>query len=235
MAFELIMKQIIILILFLLVGCTTNPDDCSGVAGGTKIEDCNGICGGTAVFDECEETWDLIQENIFTPNCVGCHESGTYFAEVSGLVLTADSAYLQLVDVPNKNIYANDDGFVRVSSSGGIFGLSSSFLWEKINVLNEEHFNSDHPYYGELMPLGSYSLTNGQLALIEKWIREGAPEQGVVADPSLLRDTTVYKSPEFVELEPPESGYQFHLGPFDILDLQQKNGHIKKSCCLFEY
>ena len=217
------MKKLLIIVL-LIVGCeeVTEPEDCAGVAGGIAVEDCNEVCGGDALFDECKETWELIQENILTPQCVSCHNSGSYFAEVSGLVLTADSAYLQLVDIPNTNIYANNDGYFRVSSSGGYPGLYSSFLWEKINVLNEDHFHSDHPYYGELMPLGSYYLTNGQLALIEKWIMEGAPENGVVANPDLLGDTTVYKSPEFVELEPPESGYQFHLGPFDILPQRER-------------
>ena len=214
-------KKLIILVLFIL-GCSTDPEDCAGVFGGTAIKDCNGVCDGEAVYDECKETWELIQNDIFTPQCVSCHKSGTYFAQLSGLVLTADSAYLQLIDVPNTNIYANNEGYVRVSSSGGISGLNSSFLWEKINALNEDHFHSDHPYYGELMPLGAYYLTNGQLAIIEKWIKEGAPEHSVVANPNLLSDTTIYSSPEFVVLEPPESGYQYHLGPFNILPQRER-------------
>ena len=214
-------KKLIILVLFIL-GCSTDPEDCAGVFGGTAIKDCNGVCDGDAVYDECKETWELIQNDIFTPQCVSCHKSGTYFAQLSGLVLTADSAYLQLIDVPNTNIYANNEGYVRVSSSGGIFGLNSSFLWEKINALNEDHFHSDHPYYGEIMPLGAYYLTNGQLAIIEKWIKEGAPEHSVVANPNLLSDTTIYSSPEFVVLEPPESGYQYHLGPFNILPQRER-------------
>jgi hypothetical protein len=36
------------------------------------------------------------------------------------------------------------------------------------------------------------------------------------AEESLLEDTTRYEPPEFVELEPPEQGIQFHLGPFDV-------------------
>jgi len=42
------------------------------------------------------------------------------------------------------------------------------------------------------MPLGAYYLTNGQLAIIEKWIKEGAPEHNVVANPNLLGDTTIH-------------------------------------------
>ena len=68
-----------------------------------------------------------------------------------------------------------------------------SFLWEKINVPDEEHFHSEHPFYGELMPLGAPYLTNGELSFIEKWILEGAPEEGIVADPGLLADNSVYE------------------------------------------
>ena len=74
--------------------------------------------------------------------------------------------------------------------------------------------------------LGAYYLTNGQLAIIEKWIKEGAPEHSVVANPNLFSDTTIYSSPEFVVLEPPESGYQYHLGPFNILPQREGKFYI---------
>ena len=171
---------------------------------------------------EDRDTWQIIQEDILTPRCVSCHVSGTYFAQVSGLVLTPDSAYLQLLDVETANVYADENGLVRVSSEGGMYGLLSSFFWEKINAPNEEHFHSEHPYYGELMPLGAPYLTNGQLAFIEKWIMEGAPEEGIVADPGFLADNSVYEPPEFVELEPPSSGFQYHVGPFEVPPQQEK-------------
>ena len=41
------------------------------------------------------------------------------------------------------------------------------------------------------MPLGLDFLTNGELEFIRQWIIAGA-ETGVVADESLLSDTTVY-------------------------------------------
>ena len=139
-------KKLIILVLFIL-GCSTDPEDCAGVSGGFAefdncnicdtdktndcVQDCNGAWGGEALYDECKETWELIQNDIFTPQCVSCHKSGTYFAQLSGLVLTADSAYLQLIDVPNTNIYANNEGYVRVSSDGGISGLNFQFFMGK--------------------------------------------------------------------------------------------------------
>jgi len=96
--------------------------------------------------------------------------------------------------------------------------LPRSFLWEKINVLDYEHFYADHPGYGSLMPLGSKPLTNGELEYIRKWIVAGAPETGFVSDLELLKDSTRFDpiDNEFVELETPESGFQFHLEPFMV-------------------
>ena len=38
-----------LIILLLIVGCATEPEDCAGVAGGTAIEDDCGVCGGDAL------------------------------------------------------------------------------------------------------------------------------------------------------------------------------------------
>ena len=160
-------------------------------------------------------TWKIIQEHILNLSCVGCHAEGTYFASQSGLVLTEDVAYDQLVNVVPHNTSAYDNGLVRVSTSG-LSGLHDSFLWEKINALNEEHFYEDHPYYGTLMPLGLPYLTNGELAFVKEWILAQAPEDGVVADTSLLSDTTRYEPQAFHALPEPENGIQYHLGPFDV-------------------
>ena len=61
------------------------------------------------------------------------------------------------------------------------------------------------------MPLGLDFLTNGELEYIRQWIIAGAPETGVVADESLLLDTTVYTPPDFEPLEIPDNGLQVHL------------------------
>ena len=66
------------------------------------------------------------------------------------------------------------------------------------------------------MPLGGPFLNNGQLAFIEKWILEGAPSSGSVANPLLLNDETMYEPPTFLALEEPSQGFQYHLGPFDV-------------------
>ena len=160
-------------------------------------------------------SYQIIQEHIFDRYCITGHQEGTAFARQSDLVLTADVSYAQLIDVPPRNSAAREDGLVRVSSEG-LPGLYKSFLWEKLNAPDQEHFYSDHPFYGSMMPLGGPPLTNGELEFIRRWIIAGAPDTGAVVDPAVLEDTTRYEPPEFVALDPPERGIQFHLGPFEV-------------------
>ena len=161
------------------------------------------------------DTWNIIQESILTPKCTMCHYSGSSFAEQSGLILTADVAYDELINVTPQNIHAADDGLELVGRNG-ISSLYSSFLWEKINAPNYEHFYEDHPEYGSIMPIGLNYLTNGELEFIRQWIISGAPETGEVVDESLLSDTTVFSPPEFEPLEIPDNGLQVHIPPFNI-------------------
>ena len=88
----------------------------------------------------CEEkkiseksTWSLINEEIFAPNCANCHFNGSTIARQSGLDFSSNNIYNNLVDVKPKNVAAQRDGLVIVSSVGGMKGLSKSYLWEKIN------------------------------------------------------------------------------------------------------
>ena len=160
-------------------------------------------------------TWEIIQQEIWNPNCISCHVSGSTFAFQSDLILTSDVAYGELINVVPNNAAAASDGLLRVGNEG-LSSLYTSFLWEKINAPDQEHFYSDHPYYGALMPFNPPSLTNGELSFIEQWILAGAPEEGAVVDIILLEDTTRYEPPEFEPLDPPDNGYQFHIGPFDV-------------------
>ncbi len=166
---------------------------------------------------EAESTWEIIQTQILGPNCATCQSAGTSFAKESDLVLTADRAYEQLVGRDPKNLAALNDG-LELLGTEGLESLPKSFLWEKINVLDYEHFYSDHPGYGSLMPLGGKPLTNGELEYIRKWIIEGAPKTGFVADIKLLEDSTRFDpiDNEFVELSVPEQGIQFHMEPFIV-------------------
>lgn len=170
----------------------------------------------SAAFSQERSTWQVIQEDIWNPNCVECHVEGSTFAEQSGLILTEDVAYSQLIDVVPNNASARSDGLVRVGTEG-LPSIYTSFLWEKINAPDQAHFYDDHPHYGAMMPLGSPPLTNGELAFIMQWILKGAPQAGTVADEALLEDTVRYEPPEFEVLAPPEKGIQLQLGPFDVM------------------
>ena len=166
--------------------------------------------------NEIRDTWTIINEDILTPKCATCHYEGSFSAETSNLILTEDIAYTQLINRSPDNNSAIDNGLTLLSDEGGMLGLLLSYFWEKININNEVHFYSEHPLYGELMPLGGPYLTNGELDFIEDWIWQGSPETGIVADPLILNDNSTYEPPEFQPLDPPAMGVQYHIGPFDV-------------------
>ena len=167
--------------------------------------------------NELRDTWEIINEDIITPKCASCHYTGSFYAELSDLILEEDIAYEQLNNRAPNNQSANENGLTLLSNEGGLYGLLISYLWEKINVRNEIHFYNEHPQYGEIMPLGGPYLTNGELNFIEDWIWAEAPEIGIVADPLILNDNSVYEPPEFEVLDPPSLGIQYHIGPFEVL------------------
>jgi hypothetical protein len=161
-------------------------------------------------------TFEVIQHEIFDSNCASCHSSGTAFARQSGLVLTADAAYSQLVGVAPNNRVAAEAGMVRVSNQG-LAGVELSYLWEKINALATDHFYDEHPDYGEIMPLGRPPLTNGELEFIRRWIAAGAPETGSVVDVGLLDDDERYEPRPFAPLSTSPGVLQLHLEPFPVV------------------
>lgn len=160
-------------------------------------------------------TYDVIQTQIWDTQCVSCHTAGSSFATQSNLVMTADQSYNQLVNRTPDNKAAIEDGLELVGTEG-LSSLFKSFLWEKINANDLEHFYEDHPLYGAIMPLGGDFLTNGELEFIRDWIINGAPREGVVADVALLEDKSRFEELPFEPLAEPENGIQFHLGPFEV-------------------
>lgn len=160
-------------------------------------------------------TYDVIQTQIWDTQCVSCHTAGSSFAKQSDLVMTADQSYNQLVGRMPDNKQALKDGLELVGTDG-LPSLFKSFLWEKVNANDSEHYYEDHPLYGAIMPLGGDFLTNGELEFIRDWIINGAPATGIVADVELLKDESRYEELPFEPLAEPESGIQFHLGPFDV-------------------
>lgn len=162
-------------------------------------------------------SWELIQSQIFATNCTVCHSDGTSFARESDLILTNDVAYSNLIDIVPNNVAAAADG-LKLLETKGLESLYSSFLWEKINANDQEHFYEDHPEYGSIMPLGLPALTNGELEYIRQWIVAGAPETGIVTNEAILNDSSRYEELDanFTALPIPASGVQLHLGPFDV-------------------
>ncbi|WP_339812138.1 hypothetical protein [uncultured Imperialibacter sp.] len=159
-------------------------------------------------------TYEIIQGEIWDVSCVSCHSPGTTFAKQSDLILSAEESYEQLINRTPNNAAAKADGLQLVGDKG-IESLYKSFLWEKINIHDQEHFYQDHPQYGSLMPLGGV-LTNGELEFIRQWIINGAPKDGEIVDRSILDDTTTFEVLPFEPLAVPDEGIQFHLGPFDV-------------------
>ena len=166
--------------------------------------------------EETRDTWQIINEDILTQKCAQCHYEGSFYAEQSNLILTEDIAYSQLINRGPHNESALENDLLLLSNEGGMLGLLLSYFWEKINVNNQIHFYSEHPMYGEIMPLGGPFLYNGELDFIEDWIWAGSPETGIVADPLILNDISQYETPTFQPLDPPAMGFQYHIPPFDV-------------------
>ena len=163
-----------------------------------------------------DSSWSVINKKILEPNCSSCHMNGSAIQKQSGLDLSFDVAYSSLVGVPPSNEAAKQDGLLRVSGEGGMKGLTQSYLWEKINVYDQDHFLSDHPEYGQLMPPGGNFLSDGELQLIRSWIEAGAPEDQIVVDEKVLLNTNRYTPEPFKKLDLPSKGLQLHLGPFEV-------------------
>lgn len=136
-------------------------------------------------------SFDVLQDKLLTPTCAssGCHLSNkdASFAQ-HGLVLVKGSSYGNLVGVASVNSVALKNSVLRVRK----FASGESLLYHKLNWDLSHHGLAN---YGAPMPLGGKPVSKGQMTFVQKWIDAGAPLTGVVADASLLDDTT----PSFVE------------------------------------
>ena len=168
------------------------------------------------VDEKIDTSWSILYKKVLEPNCSNCHMNGSAIQKQSGLDLSSSAAYNSLVGVRPTNSRASHDGLFRVSTEGGMKGLTQSYLWEKINAYDQEHFLNDHPEYGQLMPPGGNFLTDGELQFIRSWIEAGAPEAGIVVDEKVLQNTNRYIPEAFKKIDPPAIGIQLHLGPFEV-------------------
>lgn len=153
-------------------------------------------------------TFARINAAIITPSCVGCHRASNAYGTESGLLLEPSVAYDNLVGAMPTNAAARAAGMRRVASGDP---ANSFFLhklkWEVLDGVAN---------YGNPMPLGSNSLSVGQLEYIRRWIAAGAPIGGDDIDTTLLADRTLPPLQPFTPLAPPSSGIQLTTGRFTV-------------------
>ena len=122
----------------------------------------------------------------------------------------AGAAYDNLVNARPTNLAAQRDGLKRVTP----FKPDSSLLFQKIVLALAAHGSN----YGNVMPVGSQALPQGQVDFIRKWIEAGAPATGDVADATLLTNKTPQSGSLFVPLAAPAAGQgvQIHVDSFGV-------------------
>lgn len=165
--------------------------------------------GPTASPPASSASFARIQAEILNTSCAtaNCHAGAS---ASSGLALTPDVAYEQLLGVTPANPNAVADGLRRVMPGKP----DSSLLYHKL-VFPPGHHVHD---YGNSMPSGTQGLTVGQLEYVRQWIAAGAPKTGNVADSTLLADKSVQTTQPFAPLDPPAAGagYQMKVDRFDV-------------------
>jgi len=155
-------------------------------------------------------SFDQLQRTVLTPTCAqsDCHASA--LPTSGNLALTPAVAYDNLVNARPSSLAADRDGLKRVVP----FKPDSSLLFQKVVLALAAH-NGE---YGNVMPVGSPALTQGQVDFIRKWIEAGAPRGGVVADSGLLANRALQSGATFTPLAPPPAGqgYQIHVDSFGV-------------------
>lgn len=163
-------------------------------------------------FDPSKATFALIQETIFTPTCAksGCHASKNDDSfKQHGLVLEKSVAYSNLLNVLATNVdaKANSKKLVVAGSPENSFLINK--ICNDITICGKS--------YGSTMPLGGNPLSVGQVEFIRQWIKNGASQDGKIADVKLL-DPNVMVSDDWVSPTtlPNSLGYQMRIPKFPI-------------------
>lgn len=180
------------------------------LAAVTLLVACAGGDSSAPAVSIPDGTFARIQAQVLTPSCAGCHRDGTSDARVSGLVLTPDASYAQLVGVASAQTLARTDGLLRVKP----FRADSSLLFHKLAWIPGHHSRD----YGNLMPMGTTrSLTSGELEYVRRWIEAGAPRTGHVVDTTVLQDVRT-QTATFTPLPAPAAaeGLQLRADSFSV-------------------
>ncbi len=135
----------------------TMPD--APATDAVRVETAEGIASDWFALPppEPEPRLAVIQDTVFTPRCAyeGCH--GALPSE--GLSLVEGDSFASLVGVPSTQL----PGVMRVDP----YSPETSLLYDKLI--------HDPPAVGRRMPAGLPPLEGESTALIEAWIRAGAP------------------------------------------------------------
>ncbi|MCP4810861.1 MAG: hypothetical protein GY884_36460, partial [Proteobacteria bacterium] len=110
--------------------------------------------------DTCEVSYSYVYsdiEAIWAADCSGCHTGGG----TSGN-LDLDAGYSSVVDTPSDDLASMD--LIEPGDT------ATSYIWHKVSGTHSKVGGA-----GSTMPLGG-SLSSANLAILETWIDEGAPE-----------------------------------------------------------
>lgn len=170
-------------------------------------------CGGSETVDaapcDFDSTFEAIQRTIFEDK--GCAVDSCHGEALSGgLDLRAGASYAALVQVPS----AIDASIDRVFPGD----QDLSLLYRKVAETTQE-LSVDG--LGQQMPLSGDRLSDNQLEALQKWIRGGAAEEGIVDDTLELlgcEGDFVATPNKIVPLPPPDpsEGVQFYAGGWDV-------------------
>jgi len=166
-------------------------------------------------------TYARIQREILDVSCVSCHKTGDANARQSGLVLTADSSYQQMLGVASLQRTAKANGLMRIKA----FRSDSSLFYHKLAWIPGHHSVD----YGNLMPMGTTKgVTAGQLEYVRRWIEVGAPRTGHVVDTLVMRDNRV-QSATFTPLAAPvAAGLQLKVDSFAVIPLGERELFVNR-------
>jgi Copper type II ascorbate-dependent monooxygenase, C-terminal domain len=164
--------------------------------------------GDTAQTQAAATSFSRIQTEIFDPKCNSCHAAGKPFAVQSGLVLDAAVSYKNIINAAVKDPVAVSHAYKQIVPNKP----ELSFLYQKLLLWDPAQLQ----HFGSPMPLGTTSLSVGQLDFIKRWILAGAPETGDAIDAQLLADPTPPAYLPFTPLAAPTKGFQITSGQFTV-------------------